>query len=466
MQNAWKVGLFMILFTIMLLGAYQILGQRLMRPETISVIAEFPDAGGINPGARVLMAGVKVGEVEKVELAGPTKARLHLRIEKDKAIPKGSMASLPTSLIGFGDNPILIQPPLVASAGSLANGDVIQGTRLGALEGILPDMGDTMKEVNATLKAVRKVVENQELQSSLVAVLQQSQETLAQFSKLAGNANSALAENRGSIRETMQTFALAMKDVQKSAAMAADLLADPRYKDQAAAILENLGSTTKKADQLMASIQTLVEDPILRTSLTQTASNVSAMTDSGTRIAANTEKITENGVEISQNVSELTAKVNDLADEAKGVFEKIKNFFERTPSTNPLGKVETQMDITRQMDPGRFRADFQARVPLKDGSVHVGIYDAFESNDIIAQFGKPLGKGGEYRYGVYAGQPGLGVDWPLAPRTTLRADAYGLNDPRLDLRVQYRIRNDLLGWLGFNQVGDRNRATVGIGIRR
>jgi ABC-type transporter Mla subunit MlaD len=466
MPNAAKVGLLVVIFVGLLLGAFQMLGQRLFKVETIKVYAEFPDAGGINTGAKVLMAGVKIGQVERIELVDAKMARLTLAIEKDKQIPAGSTATLPTSLIGFGDNPISIIPPSQTSTAFLEDGSTIRGSKLGALEGIVPDLTGTVEEVNKTLASVRKLIEDGEMQEQLVAVLKQSQDTLAQFSRLAGTANQTMDENRGTIKSTLNTFAVAMKDVQRTTALAAEMLADPRYKDQAAEILANLNATSKKADQMMGDLQALVADPNLKNQIDSTLSNVNKITDSGTRIASNTEEITKNGVTISENVAELTAKANELADEAKEVFEKLKGFFERTPVSNPAKGLGFEADLYREFEPGRYRADLVGKIPVSGGTVYAGVYDAFESKDFTLQIGRPFGSNHEYRYGIFGGQPGLGVDFSLAPNVRLRGDLYGLNDPRLDTRLQYRFKSDLLGWLGLHRVGDRNTVTAGIGIRK
>lgn len=71
---------------------------------------------------------------------------------------------------------------------------------------------------------------------------------------------------------------------------------------------------------MVALLDKFVNDPKLRDPLEKTVHNVEAITDSGTRIAADTEKIAKNGIEISKNVAELTGKANTLADDAHGVL--------------------------------------------------------------------------------------------------------------------------------------------------
>ncbi|MFX4493701.1 MlaD family protein, partial [Acinetobacter baumannii] len=84
--------------------------------------AEFADAGGLAPGAKVLMAGVKIGSVTKVKLANPKLARLTLNIDEGIHIPVGTSATVQGSLTGLGDTPLVLIPPDISSESDMAEG--------------------------------------------------------------------------------------------------------------------------------------------------------------------------------------------------------------------------------------------------------------------------------------------------------------------------------------------------------
>ena len=56
MQGASKVGALVIVFGLLLYGAYAMLGQSLFAPKTKTYYADFTDAGGVTEGTKVLMA--------------------------------------------------------------------------------------------------------------------------------------------------------------------------------------------------------------------------------------------------------------------------------------------------------------------------------------------------------------------------------------------------------------------------
>lgn len=69
--------------------------------------ARFQDAGGIRPGADVMIAGVIVGRVEKVALSGDDEAELVLRIQDGVRITRDAIASIRTKGI-IGDRYVRI----------------------------------------------------------------------------------------------------------------------------------------------------------------------------------------------------------------------------------------------------------------------------------------------------------------------------------------------------------------------
>lgn len=466
MQGAWKVGLLVVVFVGLLVGAYQFLGRSLLAAKTTPLYAEVPDATGVNIGAPVLMAGVKVGQVEKIELSNPKLAKLTFAMNEDARIPDGSIVQVPTPLLGIGDNPVMIMPPAKVSGSYVATGATLSGTKLGAFEGILPDLSTTITELNQTLVAARQFIADPTLKDSIAKLSDSGAATLDRFGKLANQASSLIADNRESIAASMKSVQMAMVDVQKSALIARQMIEDPAWKDQAQTLFTSINGTVEKATEVLGSVDALINDPNIRQPIHETLENAKTMTESGTRIAASAEKITENGVTISKNVADLTEKANVLAEEARTVLQKLQDFFNKVPTGGGIKGLEAGMDLVRESKPGYWRTDVSARLPIRDGSLHFGVYDAFEGNKLTAQLGRSFGKDNEYRYGIFASKPGVGVDFKLARGLKFKGDLYDINDPSLDLGLRYEFKNGLLGWLGFNRVLDNNALFAGLGFRK
>lgn len=466
MAGAWKVGLFVVVFVGLLVGAYQIVGRSLFSSPGTIYFADFEDVGGIQRGASVLMAGVKVGTVQAIELRGPRLARLVLSIDPNVRIPAGSRAFLATSLIGFGDNPIQILPPEGEVAEVLAPGAVLAGRKGSALESLVPDLEQTIAELNATLAATRSLIEDEALRTQIEELLASTQKTIDQFGVVAGRVDRLIAANQGSIGAIVASVRGTLAEVEQGARLARELLADERWAKEAEQVLQTLNRTAAEAEKVMASVNQLVGDQVLQQNLKDTVANVKTVSDSGTAIAANAEEITRNGIVVSEQVAELARKANVLADQAGEVLGNLQGFFERVPRTSGLGPVEGEINLHRTSRPDRWRTDVGFVLPLRDENIHLGVFDAFEANRLNVQLGRPLAKGLDYRVGIYASKPGLGVDCRIAPKLMVRGDVFDINDPRLDLRARIDLGGGVLGWLGVDRTFDQNAWSLGVGIRK
>lgn len=466
MANASKVGIFVLVFFAMIIGAYQILGKSLFKREVDRYDVVIADAAGVVEGAKVLMAGVKIGSVLSVKLDGPNRARITLAIDKGVGIPVGSGAAIPTSLIGFGDNPIQIVPPAKQSSTILEPGAELVGVRLSPLQGIIPDTAATLEEVNKTLKATRKLIEDESLKTSITSLMSSSAATVEKFGALAQKIDGLLVDNRASLTQAIQSASLTMKEVQKTTAAIQEMASDPRWKDKIAGLLDTLTATAKSADDMVKGLDAFANDPAMQQSLKASVANAEAISASGSKIALSAEDIAKNGVVISEKVSTLMDKANDIAEQTQKLLDKLGGVLGKAPSGKVLEDFGVSLDLNRETKPNRWRTDLEATLPLGDQIVHLGLYDAFESNKITLQLSQPLASQARVRYGIYASKPGVGVDFRLAPKLSLRGDLFDINDPRLDLRAKYEFGKGFYGYIGLDRLFDRNAPTLGIGFRK
>ena len=480
MQSAAKVGLLLVVFVGLLVAGYAVLGKSLFAPPLDVYYADLSDAGGITEGTRVLMAGVDIGTVTKISLKSPTVAHVALGLKKGTQLPIGSTVLLPTSLIGFGDSPVTILPPDHGESGFCVPGQTLVGKKSSALDGFLPEGKQTIAELNRTMIAVRKLLEDEKMHSRVADLLESSNKTIERFGTLANDASRLIAANQGNLGKSLAAATAAIQDVHKMTAKVAELIQSGKLQNDAGVIMDRVKKITEHADQLVVSMNGLINDPKLRNPIDKSIANVADITNTGKQIAANTADITKNGVAITENVSvvskkaialtdkatEIATKASEIEDQLKGVLDKVGGFFNKTPSTKDLPKLSTEMDLMRSNKPGYWRTDFNVSLPLSDSTLHLGIYDAFESDKITAQLGKTVTSTFGYRYGVYASKPAIGVDFRLAPRFSLRGDAWDINNPRLDLRASYEFGNGFIGWLGVDRVMKDNALTFGVGVRR
>jgi len=480
MQSTAKVGLLLVVFVALLVGGYAVLGKSLFGHRGDIYYVTLSDAGGVTEGTQVLMAGVSIGTVTQIKLKNPKVAVIKLDIVKGTRIPLGSMVKLPTSLVGFGDSPVTIVPPEADVPALIQPGATMQGYKGSPLDGILPEGRQTVAELNKTMVAFRKLLEDQKLQSKVSDLLTTTNKTLDRFGTLANNVSSLLASNQANFGRAITAATAAVEDVHTVTMKVAEMMRDGKLQKNAVAIVDRMNVISKHADELVENLNKLVNDPKLRGPMATSMSNVAEMTNTGKTIANNVADITKNGTTISENAAvvskkaiiltdkatEIATKASEIEDQLKGVLDKVGGFFNKAPGSKDIPKISTEMDLVRSSQPGYWRTDVSFGIPLQDSTLNFGLYDALSSNKFTVELSKPVSSRLSYRYGVYASSPSVGVDYLLAPRWSLRGDAWDINAARLDLRTGYDMGNGLIGWLGFDRVFHDNAFTIGIGVRR
>ncbi len=85
------------------------LGGMSLRPrETLTLFANFDEIGGLKTRAPVVIAGVRVGQVESISLGEDYRARVALEVDGGLELPVDSSASIVTSGV-LGDRYVSLQ---------------------------------------------------------------------------------------------------------------------------------------------------------------------------------------------------------------------------------------------------------------------------------------------------------------------------------------------------------------------
>ncbi len=478
MKSAAKVGALLVVFVILVLGSYAILGRSVLSRHRKTYFVSMTDAGGLLVGTRVLMAGVQIGTVDKIALAGPHQAQLTIHLNDGTKVPEGSEAVIQGSLIGLGDTPLEIVAPAV-TGGELPEESTLPGRKAGPLDSMLPDGGRGLySNVNQTLGAVQKLLQDQRLQTDLKKVLettnttlQASQATMARFNALAARTDDLLARNEGNLDAMVKATKNTIEQVRYTAGTLADFVRKGKLQNGTTAILDKAVRIEAQASDLIAALNKTASDPRLRANLDRTAQNVADTTDRGPGIADNAKKITSNMAEITERAKPLPDQLNDVAKKASQLEDRLNALLDRfsgvkPPSAQGLRALSTELDVIRQTKPGHWRTDFNGTLPTHDGFVTFGIYDAFEKDKLNLQMGRYAAPTLAYRYGVYASKPAIGVDYQFSRNLGIRTDLWDINSPEFDARFRYDFGGGLIGWAGFDRILSGSYPTFGLGIRK
>jgi phospholipid/cholesterol/gamma-HCH transport system substrate-binding protein len=116
--------------------------------DDIHVTARFDDVGDLAPRAPVMLADIRVGTVDRIELDG-TQALVSMSIDPDADVPSGVIARVRrTSLLGERVIDLVVPDGLAGSAAPLKAGDEIADTE------VRPDLENLIAEGNDVLAPI------------------------------------------------------------------------------------------------------------------------------------------------------------------------------------------------------------------------------------------------------------------------------------------------------------------------
>lgn len=285
MQNkrAVIVGIFILLgLIILVVTIFTLGGQKKTFVKTISVKAVFNDVNGLLQGGNVWYAGVKVGSVKRITIAGDSRVEVLMHLEKSVVshIHKNSMAKISSD--GLIGNKII----------------VIYGG----------DMSSPVVEANDVL-----AVENASGNSDMMATLQQNNKNLLSITTDFKSVSRKIDSGNGLISTLINDPALAsrlrlsMNDLQAAVA---------NFKTASVTgntVFNNLQAFSGKLNQPGSSINKFVSDTMMYSSVMADLQNLRNATRSVSAFAANLEKTS---VKLTDDKSVIGVLLNDPASAA------------------------------------------------------------------------------------------------------------------------------------------------------
>jgi phospholipid/cholesterol/gamma-HCH transport system substrate-binding protein len=195
MKTRWdtdvKVGLFIILGAITLAIGVSIIGKfKWGKPEGYTVTATFESVSGIEQDSPVRMAGVRVGQVEKVFLKDGL-ANVVIRLVPEAVVREDSQ-------IGVAAMGMLGEKYIEITSGSrnspaVRPGGIVQGTEMVSLEKLIGQFSAIAVDVKAVSEALRKFFGDAEGKSQL-------NDLVARFDTMAQVITETVAENRAGLK--------------------------------------------------------------------------------------------------------------------------------------------------------------------------------------------------------------------------------------------------------------------------
>ncbi len=230
-----KVGIFVLVGIAILAYMTIRLGDfKLGGPEGYEVYAVFDQASGLKKMAPVEMAGIQIGQVQKIML-DHGRARVVMLISKDVPLSSDVTALIRTRGV-LGDKFIALEPGTAAAPKLKSGQQIVRAevptdldrvmSRIGEVADNIKDITDSLKVSIASPESAKNISEAlanlRELTGSLKTVVADNQNRLNRIvmnmDRFTGDLSQISAQNKAALNETIRNFQVASRQMQTTIA--------------------------------------------------------------------------------------------------------------------------------------------------------------------------------------------------------------------------------------------------------
>lgn len=471
MSNVVKVGLF-------LTAALILLGYLILEIEDINLFAgkarvveaSFDTVAGLDDKSAVRVAGVRVGRVDGIRLAGD-RAFVALLLERQVELHEGAHAAIANMGL-LGDKYVELYPG-PASAPLLDEGAVLMGSTPVGMDQAMERFNSIAISIDDALTAMDPTASGETVRNLLISL-----ETTAETIRAVVQANQA-------------QFAGTMRNFERfSAVLAAEL---PRMVEQSNQVLsmieeilsENRGDARASMEQLAAATETLKKslDHIegISSQIASGKGTVGKLLNDETAH----DELVETLASVRSGVGELTDTIGrvkrlglelgfegyylDEFEDSRSEFgltldprNDSNRFYQVSIVDDPRGRVSIETLDTTVIGPDGTRESSSVRTVRTD-----------DDPAISAQVGFGLGEQTRFRAGLIESTAGAGIDLGLfKDRLQVSLDGFDFSreddlSPRMRLTGRWRIHRKayLVGGVDDFLESDRDSFFIGAGIR-
>ena len=428
MREIWsaaRVGLMVVFGFIVIVVVYRYVDERSSLGTEYQVHAYFSNVQGLVSKSRVLIAGIPVGHIDKIQLEGNL-ARVELSVDQGIKLYTDAMVAM-RSVSFLGERVLLISPG-TPSLPEIANGGEIKTTEEGVqTDDLLASANDIAQSVRRITKQFERAFGTEEAGDRMERVLQHLSNALANIDAVTEQAapkiQSILDHVDSATGNLAKIIDTRKSDIDHGIAEVNDTISSiHRAADQLNAVLEDVKEVTARTAAGEGTLGRLTQDETLIDEVEGAAQGINGFVGGLTRL---------------RTLVELRSEYNVLANSLKTYFSlylqpRESRYFLFQVVDDPRDTVNVTDTIVRQSPPPLFEPEEFRRTEIT------------RSNPLrfSAEFGKTI-QFATFRFGVIESTGGLGVDLSLLnDRLEVNTDVFSFGAqtlPRARVRASYEI---------------------------
>jgi ABC-type transporter Mla subunit MlaD len=454
----------------------------------------FRDAQGTKDGADVRLAGVKVGDVRKVDVDSTgLRALLHLNIYPNRRVPTDAVYTVTSGGL-LGEMFVQISPKPGGGSGRYLTPDAKPVPSFTGTD--LPTFDDLRLKAAQLGDGATGVMNNLSKASARLAALSEDPAFETSLKHTANNiegmsSNAALAVQRlhAAMAQELPVIRAMLTNAEKASASLGPITKNVNAASgNASQVVANANRLVKQLTESVVFLRATITDTLAEgevgPNLKATMANLTEASAHFKVVAANAEKISADLAskgETTSRIGETITAVQKVTEKAGAVLDKIAGVADKAGKKRGKGfSLSPQFEGYQSFGNNTtFRADVGIAIPRgKDAAIVLGLRNLGEGNTINFQNATAASSKLQFRYGFHDGKLGVGADLalggeprlpglPLKPGAAgLSIDLYRPNDPQLDIFHHGRLKEDLGLSVGLEDMLHSARPTIGLTYRQ
>lgn len=469
-----KVGIVVFAGLIAMAGVYWFLEAIKLKNTSYPIYATFDNVMRLEKGADVRLAGVKIGKVEDIALTSASRARVNMIIWTQYKVPMDSQANITTGAM-IGDAFVEVIPG--QSNGMLKSGDRMLSRSAPTFDSMMSEVSVLIKKFQKTADGINAILGDQEAISQVKDIAKNLDKAIISATNLMASTQGLVDQSAPVLRNTLANVELATRN----AALITKRLDGMIVKDaqpNVKAILEQAKTSAESLNKALASANGLLDG--FKNSpgkIDQVLDKAVVASEQANQMLANLNKASESvkdlatDQEMNDNIRQTMRNAALVSKDAKGLVDKLNAALKLTGPKFSVDKklipeYGTSINALWNTRKNEARIDANYTFAFDNESFYrIGIYNIGQDSEMNLMGGRILDKRNAVRYGLIASELGVGYDYKLGGLSSLSADLYNLNDPRLEIKSVLGVGHNMGVFVGLNDALHSDRRDIMLGMR-
>lgn len=490
--SAFKVGVTVIVAAVLLVFVLGFMGV-FKKPDTgVPYYVIFDKVSGLQNGASVLKAGVKIGKVTGLYVIPHDepegfrdKVRVSIRINAPEVLTVNSVFSISSNLMG--DKWMEITP---------VDGPVLQSCRLDSkspweepsakgkspvsMDDIMAAADETLINLDRAIKSFDSFIGDKQVQEDLKASVAGMKKATADLDSLMASAESSMNRVVGGVNKVIDHADVLISHldgvITKVGSNVENITADisnitsesgPAIKG----IVKNIEESSQSLNDVLKRLQAIVDDEKFGPSILGTLENLENASKDLSGIMKDVREITDDP-QVKDDLKATLKQTRETMEGANRLIKRVRRFVgDKDKDSDSNGDVAysrlMQLDADMFWDTPQGFSHGNANLyllPRGENMFKIGVDDIGKSNKMNFQYGKNIGSF-RPRIGIIRSKPGIGTDAFIGKNIELSVDAYNTSDVQVDLMGKYIINDSMYFMGGVRDAFDTKQGVIGVGKR-